>query len=99
MKLNYKARETIKSAELTISEYCRHHGAASPNEWRGDACGCPDDRCKDGFHHEPHGDCGCLPVLIGQVLEARAREAIRAAEAWNRAHWGPHSSGRTASAH
>jgi hypothetical protein len=69
------ARETIRSEGYTIAGYVR---AYDPDGmWRGDACGCPDDRCKDGFHHEPWDDCGCLaailrdPSIYGLQLAAR----------------------------
>ena len=31
--------------------------------WRGDRCGCIDDRCI-GYHHDAHEECSCLPSLI-----------------------------------
>jgi hypothetical protein len=64
--LNRVARERIKASGLTIARYVRYHFPSG--RWGGDACGCADDRCKDGFHHYPDEECGCLPVLIEQVF-------------------------------
>lgn len=41
-------------------------------EWRGDACGCTDDRCV-GYHHDAYEECLCLPALLEDL--ARLREA------------------------
>lgn len=76
-RLNKAARERIKASGLTIAEYVRYHFVGRPGEradaiWGGDACGCSDDRCKDGFHHQPDEDCGCLPVLIDMVKRGRS---------------------------
>jgi len=38
------------------------------NDWSGDECGCPDDRCANGFHHMGADDCGCLPAMLGDWL-------------------------------
>ena len=47
----------------TAGEYIAHH---FPGEevWRGDACGCTDDRCI-GYHHTG-SRCGCLDVQLDQ---------------------------------
>jgi len=58
------ARQQIKDSGLTIAGYIRHWSSGS--KWRGDACGCPDDRCI-GFHHDEREECGCLPVTIAEV--------------------------------
>jgi hypothetical protein len=59
--LTATARETIRDRGVTIAGYVRHW---SPDGvWRGDVCGCPDDRCI-GYHHDDGEDCGCLPVLL-----------------------------------
>ncbi len=58
------AARSISDAGLTTSAYIRHH---SPDGvWRGDSCGCTDDRCI-GYHHGTGADCGCLPVLIDEL--------------------------------
>jgi hypothetical protein len=31
------------------------------------ACGCPDDRCA-GFHHGAGQECGCLRVLLADMV-------------------------------
>lgn len=62
------ARADIKDSGLTIAAYVRHHMGG--DTWHGDRCGCPDDRCI-GHHHDGLDDCGCLPVLIGEVHAAR----------------------------
>lgn len=44
-------------------------------EWRGDTCGCLDDRCM-GYHHAAADECGCLDQLIARYHEIReVREA------------------------
>jgi hypothetical protein len=46
---------------VTIAGYVR---ACWPDGvWRGDRCGCTDDRCI-GYHHDEDHRCGCLPVLV-----------------------------------
>ncbi|GAB3868625.1 hypothetical protein GCM10028801_44890 [Nocardioides maradonensis] len=60
-------------SEAAWIEWCEGPGAT---EWRGDACGCSDDRCRDGYHHERDEECGCLPALIAE----RARSYAAAAE-------------------
>lgn len=48
------------------------------SEWRGDECGCTDDRCI-GHHHDETEPCGCLPVLIEQRAQNRDAHALWAA--------------------
>lgn len=70
--LNARARDVIKWSGYetpagdwrwaTIAGYVRHY--FPDGVWSGDACGCTDDRCKDGYHHDPHEECGCLRVLL-----------------------------------
>jgi hypothetical protein len=63
--MDTNAQRIIQRAGLTVSAYIAHH---SPDGvWRGDSCGCTDDRCI-GYHHHNQHDCGCLPVLIDDVL-------------------------------
>jgi hypothetical protein len=64
MKLNTEARETLRAYGVSQAAWTRHHfGVSYP--WRGDACGCPDDRCI-GYHHFGP-DCGCLEVLLSDL--------------------------------
>lgn len=74
--LDQDARATIRLAGLTLAEYARaaHGPDASAQRWHGDSCGCWDDRCRDGFHHDPHEPCGCLPVLIEQVRQQKQQQ-------------------------
>jgi hypothetical protein len=66
-KLNETAKSALREAGITQTAWARIH--FSDGRWRGDACGCPDDRCI-GYHHYETEECGCLPVLL-------AREAGR----------------------
>jgi hypothetical protein len=82
--LNAAAKAALRDAGVTQAGWSRHWfpynavpGDASTEigrpVWLGDKCGCTDDRCI-GYHHDEDGDCGCLPVLLGQYLtESRAR--------------------------
>lgn len=74
MKLNQIARETIKSAGATIASYVRHYSRC--DEWRGDACGCVDDRCI-GYHHDECDECGCLSAWLADMLAAQLVDRIR----------------------
>lgn len=67
-RLAREARDTIKYWDpgvITIAGYIREH-SADPPRWTGDACGCPDDRCKDGYHHHPDDECQCLRVMLAE---------------------------------
>lgn len=68
MKLSTEARATIRESGVTIAGYTRHHFA--DGVWRGDACGCSDDRCI-GHHHDERDDCRCLPVLLEMFAESQ----------------------------
>jgi hypothetical protein len=66
--LSRQARQLIKSEGwlipgVTIAGYVRYWSA--DGVWRGDACGCPDDRCI-GFHHDEQAACGCVDVTLGE---------------------------------
>jgi len=72
--LNATAKAAIKDAGFTLAEWARMH--SSPDgKWYGDQCGCPDNRCANGFHHVGTDDCGCLPVLLDQAVTWR--QAVR----------------------
>jgi hypothetical protein len=51
---------------VTIAGYVRWN--FPDGAWAGDSCGCSDDRCRDGYHHEPNEDCGCLDALLNQYV-------------------------------
>lgn len=72
--LNAAARAVIRGAGFTLAEWSRMHGGTD-GKWTGDQCGCPDDRCANGFHHTGTYDCGCLPTLLDQAVAWR--EATR----------------------
>lgn len=72
-RLTSDARDTIRWSGVSIADYVRHH---SPDgQWRGDRCGCTDDRCIS-YHHDERAVCGCLSVLLDNVVAAR-RESVR----------------------
>jgi hypothetical protein len=71
--LNATAKATLRDAGFTQAEWIRIHGY--DGKWTGDICGCPDDRCANGFHHYGADDCGCLPVLLDRAV--MWREAAR----------------------
>lgn len=61
MNLNLEAKEILRTADITPRQWAqRWYGS---DMWGGDACGCPDDRCR-GHHHERGESCGCLTALI-----------------------------------
>jgi hypothetical protein len=62
------ARSTIQDYGWTVAGYIRRW--CPDGQWRGDRCGCPDDRCRDGYHHEIHEDCGCLIALLTDTTPA-----------------------------
>jgi hypothetical protein len=64
-RLTPEAKQTIHAAGLSIVDYVRSQ--FPDGEWHGDLCGCSDDRCMDGYHHDPEDECGCLPVILGQI--------------------------------
>jgi hypothetical protein len=72
-RLNETARATLRAAGFTPAEWIRIHGWEG--KWCGDVCGCPDNRCANGFHHVAVKDCGCLPVLLERAV--MWREAAR----------------------
>jgi len=52
-------------AGLSTRQWAQLHGYSSAADWRGDECGCTDDRCI-GHHHGDGEKCGCLPALIAE---------------------------------
>lgn len=57
-RLTHAAKETLRGSGIAPAAWLRAHPHC-------DRCGCSDDRCMDGFHHDPDEECGCLPVRIG----------------------------------
>lgn len=68
-RLNTEARTTLRNAGLGPTAWAKLHGDADAAIWHGDACGCPDDRCR-GHYHDTTQPCGCLDVLIADHLAA-----------------------------
>jgi hypothetical protein len=62
VKLNDTAKAQLRDHGVSQAEWARRH--FGDGRWHGDACGCPDDRCADGYHHDDGEDCGCLPALL-----------------------------------
>jgi hypothetical protein len=69
VRLTRDARTTLRLAGISEKQYSQFHFRT--DTWQGDACGCPDDRCRDGHHHELDDECGCLPASIGHYIEWR----------------------------
>jgi hypothetical protein len=63
--LSNHARHEIRARGISVAAYIRHHTGSTT--WHGDICGCTDDRCADGYHHEGIDDCRCLPVLLNMM--------------------------------
>jgi hypothetical protein len=74
--LNATAKAALRDAGISQAAWARAN-YYSDGRWGGDACGCPDDRCMDGYHHYPDDECGCLNALLTQYL---AGEGIFAAK-------------------
>jgi hypothetical protein len=62
--LSPDARATIKASGITTTRYVREF--YETNRWRGDSCGCPDDRCI-GHHHDADDACCCLPAALREI--------------------------------
>lgn len=61
-RLTPHARATIRSYYgVSIADYVRW--SFPDGQWRGDACGCNDDRCI-GHHHADDEECGCLRAIL-----------------------------------
>jgi hypothetical protein len=65
-ELNTAARLMLREAGVSEEAWARHN-RYSDGDWYGDACGCPDDRCI-GYHHFENEPCGCLPVLLADLI-------------------------------
>jgi hypothetical protein len=68
--LNAAARAAIREAGFTPAQWAAMWGYRG--EWGGDACGCFDDRCANGFHHMGANDCGCLQTMLSDAVAWRA---------------------------
>ena len=58
-----EAVTTLDLAGITPREWALAHTGGTV--WKGDACGCPDDRCA-GHHHDEEAACDCLAALIAE---------------------------------
>jgi hypothetical protein len=67
--LNATARSTLHDAGVSVALWVRANYGRPGDTWTGDQCGCPDDRCANGFHHYGVDDCGCLPTLLELFLD------------------------------
>lgn len=85
--LSKQARDTIRfwyvgddpRIRVTIAGYVRREGDLG-GKWRGDSCGCPDDRCVD-YHHDEWEDCQCLPAVLERWVREQQAE-LAAAPIW-----------------
>jgi hypothetical protein len=68
MRLNEQAKEVLRGYGIPQAEWARANYMPD-GKWNGDACGCPDDRCKDGYHHYPADECECLQTLVDLYLK------------------------------
>jgi hypothetical protein len=79
--LGRHARRVIAERGVTVGEYLAHVYGSPTGGWHGDRCGCPDDRCGGGYHHDGGDDaCGCLPAVLDQMLGENARVDLAAAK-------------------
>lgn len=66
------AKETLAAWGWSPAEW-RQLWFGSRTFWGGDVCGCSDDRCANGFHHDAVEDCSCLEaMLLGEVRRRQA---------------------------
>jgi hypothetical protein len=68
-KLNAAAKAALRDAGFTPAQWAVMWGYRG--EWGGDACGCLDDRCANGFHHMGASDCGCLESMLDDAVAWR----------------------------
>ncbi|OBF77075.1 hypothetical protein [Mycolicibacterium fortuitum] len=65
--LSRYARQIIASRGVKVADYIKFNTGG--DTWHGDRCGCPDDRCSGGYHHDGGDDeCSCLPAVLDQML-------------------------------
>lgn len=69
--LNATARATLRDAGVSVGVWVRANYGRPGDTWTGDVCGCPDDRCANGFHHIGEDDCQCLGVLLEMFLAGK----------------------------
>jgi hypothetical protein len=82
-ELSSAARGVLADAGVSIREWVTYGGWlvevlsgsderqwVPETEWRGDECGCTDDRCV-GYHHDEHEECPCLPALLEDLAQKR----------------------------
>ena len=69
MKLNATARAALRQSGFTQAQWARLWGYRG--EWGGDQCGCFDDRCANGHHHDGVDDCGCFPTMLDDAIAWR----------------------------
>jgi hypothetical protein len=87
-RLNEAAKSALRDAGITQAAWVREHGDPDGKKWYGDVCGCPDDRCANGFHHYGEDDCGCRDVLITDYLrEHREFGPVQFAEYLGLTEW------------
>jgi hypothetical protein len=60
--LNPAALAALADAGVSPAEWAQANWSET-EEWHGDVCGCPDDRCA-GHHHDAGQECGCLRSLL-----------------------------------
>jgi hypothetical protein len=65
--LNEDAKAALRGAGVSQAAWARAN-YSSDGRWHGDSCGCPDDRCMDGYHHDAGEECGCLRTLLDEYL-------------------------------
>ena len=70
--LNKDAKIVLRDAGITPATWARANYMDS-GTWSGDSCGCPDDRCKDGFHHYPDQECGCLRTRLESYVSGEGQ--------------------------
>lgn len=81
-RLSAHARDVIRywyGDPVTIAGFVRYW--CPDGVWSGDDCGCTDDRCI-GYHHDDLGDCGCLPVVLGEYATAAVVAAAAGGTPW-----------------
>lgn len=73
--LRLEARRMLRDAGIRTGKYVRSWNA--DGVWRGDICGCPDDRCI-GHHHDAEDECGCLRSILDERQKNAPPELSRA---------------------